>query len=137
MMTRASSKKTVGPEFWVGRLAAARAFKKAAQDAMLRAEPAADANPIISQIVLAAIAYLDCLTAKRANVINQQDHMAASKLLRDVLGAALPTAQETRFRRIVGSKDASQYGARAGSISQAQRLLTDLAEFANWVDGQI
>lgn len=137
MMTRTSSKKSVGPEFWVGRLAAARSFKRAAEDAIVLAEPSTDANPIISQIVLAAIAYLDCITAKRANIINQQDHMAASKLLRDVLGAALPAAQENRFRRIVGNKDASQYGARAASMSQAQRLLNDLVEFANWVDGQI
>ena len=137
MMTRLSSKKTVGPDYWQGRLGAARAFRRAAENAITLAESGADANPAISQIVLAAIAYADCLTAKRANVINQQDHMAASKLLRDVLGAALPAAQESRLRRMLGNKDASQYGARPATMAQAQRLLEDLKEFANWVDGQL
>jgi hypothetical protein len=137
MMTRTSSKKTVTPEYWQARLSSARAFRKAAEDAIVLAETGADANPVISQIVLSAIAYVDCLTAKRANVINQQDHSAASKLLRDILGAALPAAQENRLRRIVGNKDASQYGARPASMQQAQRLLEDLIEFANWVDGQL
>ncbi len=137
MMTRTSTKKAVAPDYWQGRLDAARAFRRAAENAMTLAESALDANPAISQTVLAAIAYADCVTAKRANVINQQEHMAASKLLRDVVGAALPAAQESRLRRILGNKDASQYGARPATLSQAQRLLEDLKEFANWVDGQM
>lgn len=137
MMTRTGSKKTVSPEYWRGRRDSARAFRKAAEDAIALAETGADANPAISQIVLAAIAYVDCLTAKRANLINQQDHSAATKLLRDVLGAALPAAQENRLRRIVGNKDASQYGARPATMLQAQRLLEDLTELANWVDDQL
>lgn len=137
MMTRTSTKKTVAADYWQGRLDAARAFRRAAENAITLAESGADANPAISQIVLAAIAYADCLTAKRAHVVNQQDHMAASKLLRDVIGAALPAAQENRLRRILGNKDASQYGARPATMAQAQRLLEDLKEFANWVDGQI
>ena len=71
-------------------------------------------------MVLAAIAYGECLTAKRANVINQQSHAAAPKLLRDVLGAALPTAQEYRYRRsILGHKDESQYGAQRDNHPRA------------------
>jgi hypothetical protein len=77
------------------------------------------------------------LTAKRARVINQQDHAAVPKLLRDVMGSALPTAKETRYRRILTHKDASQYGARRGSLGQAQRLLSDLNEFATWVEAQL
>lgn len=137
MMTRIGSRKSVDSEYWVGRLAVARAYRRAADEAMVLAEPGTDANPIISQIVIGAIAYADCVTAKRASVINQQDHMTALKLLREVMGAALPAAQENRFRRILGNKDASQYGARAGSTSQAQRLLGDLTEFATWVEGQL
>ena len=137
MMTRTSTKRAVSDDYWQGRLDSARAFKRAAENAIALAESAADANPVISQIVLAAIAYSDCLTAKRANVVNRQDHAAASKLLRDVLGAALPVAQENRLRRMLGNKDSSQYGARAASLPQAQRLLEDLEEFANWVDGQL
>lgn len=137
MMTRTSTKKTVSADYWLGRRTAAQDFRKAAEDAIALAETGANANPAISQIVLAAIAYGDCLTAKRANVINQQDHSAAPKLLRDVLGSTLPTAQETRYRRILGNKDAAQYGARQATIAQAQRLLEDLIEFANWIEGHI
>jgi hypothetical protein len=69
-MTRISTRKSVDVDYWRGRLEAARAFRKAAEDAIALAEPGANANPAISQMVLAAIAYGDCLTAKRANVIN-------------------------------------------------------------------
>jgi hypothetical protein len=107
-MARISTRKSVDVDYWRGRLEAARAFHKAAEDAITLAEPGSNANPAISQMVLAAIAYGDCLTARRANVINQQSHAAAPKLLRDVLGATLPTAQENRYRRILGHKDESQ-----------------------------
>lgn len=136
-MTRASARKPVDADYWRGRLDAARAYREAAEDAVALAEPGDNANPAISQIVLAAIAYGDCLTAWRAGVVNQQDHATASKLLRDVMGAALPVAQETRHRRILNNKDESQYGARRGSLGKAQRLLKDLDEFAAWVEAQL
>jgi hypothetical protein len=136
-VTRISTKKSVGADYWQGRLAAAQAFRKSAEDAMTLAEAGANMNPAISQMVLAAIAYGDALTAKRANVINQQDHAAAPKLLRDVLGSTLPGAQETRYRRILGNKDAAQYGARHAGRAQAQKLLEDLTEFATWVEDQL
>ena len=45
----------------------------------------ANANPIVSQIVNAAIAYTDVLTATFAGKVNQQDHSAARKALRAAL----------------------------------------------------
>ena len=136
-MTRTGARKSVASDFWRGRLDAARAYKESAEHSVTLARSGDNANPAISQIVLAAIAYGDCLTANRASVINHQDHAAAPKLLRDVMGAALPTAQETRYRRILAHKDESQYGARRGSLDQAQRLLKDLDEFAAWVEAQL
>lgn len=94
-------------------------------------------NPAISLIVLAAIAYGDALTARRASVVNQQDHAAAPRLLRDVLGSALPSAQENRYRRMLGHKDAAQYGIRHASQEQARKLLDDLTDFALWVEDQL
>ena len=137
MMARQTPRKSVPPDHWQGRLAQARAFKENATNGITLAEPGGNANPIISQVVLAAIAYGDCLTAKKANVVNQQDHATAVKLLRDVMGAALPTAQETRYRRILANKDAAQYGARPGSLTQAGQLLDDLETFAAWVEEQL
>lgn len=136
-MTRNSPRKTVAPLYWQGRRTQARAYLEAAQQAATLAQPGQNANPVISQIVLSAIAYGDCLTAKRANVINQQDHAAAPKLLRDVLREALPVAQEKRYRRILATKDESQYGARSAPLDYAQRLLAELEEFARWAEDQL
>ena len=131
-MTGKSPRKRVDALYWQGRLRTAKAFLESAQQAMLSAEHGQNGNPIISQIVLAVIAYGDCLTAKRALVINQQDHAAAPRLLRDVLQNALPEAQERRYRRILGFKDEVQYGAKAASMEEAARLLGDLEAFARW-----
>ena len=136
-MTGRSPRKRVDPLYWSGRLRVAKAYMDAAQQAMLLAEPGQNGNPIISQIVLAAIAYGDSLTARRASIINQQDHAAASRLLRDVLKNTLPDTQERRYRRILGFKDEVQYGTRAMSIEEAARLLADLESFARWAEDQL
>ncbi len=136
-MTRVGARKPVDPHFWMGRLTQARAYLESARQAVTLAEPGRSANPAISQMVLAAIAFGDCLTAKRAGVINQQDHAAASKLLRDVLRDTLPDAQEKRYRRLLATKDESQYGARSASLEHAQRLLDDLEALAVWAEGQL
>ena len=57
-MTRISSRKSVDADFWRGRLEAARAYKESAENAFTLAAPGADANPTISQIVLATIRYV-------------------------------------------------------------------------------
>lgn len=136
-MTGKSPRKQVDAFYWQGRWRAARAYLDAAQQALLLAQPEQNGNPIISQIVLAAIAYGDSLTAKRARVINQQDHAAAPRLLREVLRNALPDAQERRYRRVLGFKDEVQYGARAASVDEAGRLLADLEAFARWAEDQL
>ena len=133
-MTGKSPRKRVEALFWQGRLRSAKAYLEAAQQAVLLAEPGQHGNPIISQIVLAAIAYGDSLTAKRSLVINQQDHASAPRLLRDVLQNTLPDAQERRYRRILGFKDEAQYGARIASLEEARRLLAELESFACWAE---
>ena len=131
-MTRRSPRKQVDALYWQARLRAADEFLGAAQQALVLAEPGRNCNPIVSQIALAAIAYGDSLTAKRAQVINQQDHAVAPRLLRDVLRNNLPEAQERRYRRILGYKDEVQYGTKAVSKELASKLLEDLEEFARW-----
>lgn len=101
---------------------------------MTLADPGRSGNPIIRQIALAAIAYGDSLTAKRAQVINQQDHAAAPRLLRAVLQDTLPEDQERRYRRILGFKDEVQYGAKSARLEEAARLLADLEHFARWAE---
>jgi len=94
-------------------------------------------NPVMSQIVNAAIAFTDALTAKYIGRVNQRDHAAAVKALRDALGNRLPAAQETRLRRILGEKDEVQYGTRLKTSVEAERLLTQLEEFADWVEKEL
>jgi ABC-type enterochelin transport system ATPase subunit len=112
----------------------ARAFKKAAQDALDLADGGQNAAPILSHIVNAAIAYTDYITATRAGVVNSQDHAAATRLLREVLRQELPDAQEQCLRRILGMKDAAQYGARVISLEVARQRMQDIEKFAAWAE---
>lgn len=134
-MTGKSPRKKVDALHWQGRLRVAQAFLEAAQQAHRLATPGQDCNPIISQIVLATIAFGDSLTAKRAQVVNQHEHAQAPRLLRDVLGNLLPDGQERRYRRILSFKDEAQYGTRQALRDEATRLLADLEEFARWTEG--
>jgi len=135
-MTRIGSAKAADKNFAEGRLALARAYLKAARDEAALAEERGIGNPIISQIVHAAIGYADALTAKFAGRVNQQGHGGAVKMLRDALGNRLPKPQENRLRRILAEKDAAQYGARLKSKADAERLLTQLLDFAKWAESE-
>lgn len=131
-MTSKSSRKSVDAMYWQGRLRAARDHLRTAQNATVLCEPGQNASPVISLIVLAAIAYCDSLTGKRAQVVNQQDHALAPRLLRDVLRNTLPDAQERRLRRLLSFKDEAHYGARMAPLDEARRLLEELESFARW-----
>ena len=82
--------------------------------------------------ILAAIAYADAITAAYGGMVNQTDHRAATKLLRDTLGKTLPDAQERRFARLLGRKDEVSYGARPGRDDDASQTVEQLGEFATW-----
>jgi len=83
---------------------------------------------------MAAIAYGDAATAFLARVVNQQDHSTAARLLREVLGNALPAEHERAFQRLLGSKDAAQYGARPIRIQEVSSRLADLEKIAQFVE---
>jgi hypothetical protein len=135
-MTRTGSGKKVDREFARGRLENARAYLQSAQDAIELAEEKDNANPAMSQIVNAAIAYADALTALKISVKNQKDHRAVVKVLRDAFGNELPKAQENQLARILGIKDEVQYGAKRGRIADAKTLLGHLEKFADWAEQQ-
>jgi hypothetical protein len=115
----------------------ARAFLKAARDETTLADDGAIGNPIVSQVVNAAIAYVDAVTTARLGRVNQQDHAAIHKLLRDALGERLPDAQARRLRRILDEKDPAQYGARLLRKADAVRLLEELETFASWAETEL
>lgn len=136
-MTKKGPRKSVDPNFWQGRLTQGKAYRQAARDAATLAQPGDSGNPIISNTVLAAIAFCDALTAKLALIVNQSDHAAAPNLLREVLQKELPDAQQTSLRRIIGYKDAVQYGAKAYTVADAQKALDRLETFSVWVEDRL
>jgi hypothetical protein len=136
-MTRTGSSRHVADDFWRGRLASGRGFHEAARTLLTLAEPAQDSNPTIVQIVSAAIAYADAVTARRVGAVNQQDHRAAGALLRNAVGNRLPSSQLANLTDIVAQKDAASYGARAGTRAQAERLLERLDQFAAWAEDEL
>jgi hypothetical protein len=133
-VTRTGPGKPAGPEITAGRLDNACAFLAGAQAAVALAEPGANANPILVQVVSAAVAYGDALTARFGSRINQRDHAALPRALRATLGNRLPKAQERRLARILERKDEAQYGSRRGSLAEARSLLAELETFGAWVE---
>lgn len=136
-MTRQNTRRTVSQDFWTGRRQAGRDYLQAAEDALTLAETGANLAPAVSQMVLSAIAYGDAITAKRAQVVNSQDHAAAPRLLREVLGRQLPNRQHGHYRRLLDEKDLVQYGVRPVLRRHAEELLEGLREFAAWAEDQL
>lgn len=133
-MTRQTARKPVNREFAESRLRIARAFHKAARLEAASIQPGEIGNAAMSQIILAALAYADALSARYGGYVNQKDHAAAVQTLRDALGKRLPTAQETVLARILGRKDEVQYGIRLQSTDDARSLLDQLDRFATWAE---
>ncbi|RDL48394.1 hypothetical protein BLJAPNOD_04669 [Ensifer sp. M14] len=136
-MTRSGSSKSVDANHGASRLVIARGFLKSAEDQIAVAGSGTLGNPIVATIVNAAIAYTDALTATFANKVNQQDHAAAVKTLRSAIGNRFPKAQETRLVRLLGIKDQAQYGARILLLNDAELLLSQLKEYAKWVEAEM
>lgn len=136
-MTRQAPRKKVPPDLWEARRRAGRDFLKAAQDGLAIGDPGDSGAPVMSNVILAAIAYADALTAKRANVVNSEDHSAAPRLLRDVLRHALPAPQEKRFADTLKNKSVIQYGAKSFSRAEAENFLLNFENFAAWAEEQL
>lgn len=135
-MTRKGASRSVDPGFARGRLENARAYLAAAVDLLELTDPGSNTNPILSHEVTAAIGYADALTAKYGGSINQKDHAGIIRLLRDALGNRLPLKQARRLEAILAIKDEVQYGMRSGRHSEATRLVSELKEFAAWVEDE-
>lgn len=119
---------------WSGRLAQAREFHDSARSLVTLAA-SKSYNGAITLRVAAAIGYADAIAAKLKGVVNKQSHEAAPRLLREVLGNALPAKHEKFYRRLLGRKDEVNYGARSTAHEEAERLLAELDEFAAWAEG--
>ncbi|MER8776346.1 hypothetical protein [Mesorhizobium sp. M0977] len=80
-MTRRGATKAVETGFGEGRLRIARSYLKAARLEVAMSGTGDIGNPAMSQIVNAAIAYADALTARFAGKINRADHAAVVKTM--------------------------------------------------------
>jgi hypothetical protein len=136
-MTRKGPAKAVEKGFGDGRLRIARSYLKAARMEVAMAEKGDIGNPAMSQIVNAAIAYADALTARFAGKINRADHAAVARTLRDALGNRFPDTQASRLRSILDLKDEAQYGIRATSLRDAGTLLDKLEKFVQWAETEL
>jgi len=136
-MTRTNTAKRVPEDHWKGRLAKARGFLHVARTAVDYHEPRHDPDAYRANMVLAAIAYIDTLTAAIRKQVNQDDHQAAVKLLRAVMGNKLPNTIENKLRNIIGQKDQVEYGARVGRLEEARRMLEDIEAVADWAEQRI
>lgn len=136
-MTRTGSSKPVPSGHAIGRLRKAKGFDEMAHLGMEFVADIGDPDVIMANVILAAIAYADALTAEYSGQVNQKDHGSIVKLLRDVLGKELPDAQERRLSRLLERKDEMHYGARLGRSDEAARMVAQLDEFANWAKGQL
>ena len=132
-MTRTGSTKAADAAHALGRLRRAMASQEVAKlsvedgSVMLLGPDAVSSNAILS-----VIAYADALTAAYGGRVNQKDHGAVIKLLRDTLGSALPAAQERRLAKLIGRKDETQYGSKPGRAEEARQFVEALDVFAAW-----
>ncbi len=131
-MTRTGSAKRVDGAYAFGRLRKAMAFHEVALLAVENMARVRDPDVVTSNVILAAIAYTDAITAAYGGLVNQKDHAAATKLLRDILGKALPDAQERRLAKLLGRKDEVSYGSRIGRSEEAGQTIEQLDAFAIW-----
>lgn len=133
-MTGKGTRKSVKTGYSSDRLDRAREFRTAAHLVMDYAPPEQAGNAVILNVVEAAIAYADTLSAAFAGQINRQDHAAAAKTLRSSLGNLLPRDQENALRKILGYKDSAAYGAKSLRRSEAESLIGMLDHFADWAE---
>jgi len=117
-----------------GRLGKARAYKKAAFDGLTLLEDGGLADPILSNIVLAAVGYADAVTAKLSKEINQGDHGGVAQLLAKAAGSDFTPHERRRLERILKEKAEAQYGSRPGRKETAETLFADLEKFAGWAE---
>jgi hypothetical protein len=131
-MTKTGTSKAVDQAHAFGRLKKALAFHQAAILLLANINTVRDPDIVVANVILSAIAYTDALTAAYIGRINQKDHSAAVKLLRDALQNQLPSTQERRLSRLLGRKDETSYGVRTGRTEDAWQMVEHLDQFGDW-----
>jgi hypothetical protein len=88
----------------------------------------------MSQGINAAIAFADALTIRYSGTQNAGEHRNITLSLQRALGDRADTIQVGRLERIIGRKDATQYGHRRGTLDEATHLVEQCERFAEWAE---
>ena len=132
-MSRGDRRKVPVDE-WRGRRGAGRDFLAAAMALLDLADEGSNGNPIMSQAINAAIAFADALTIRFSGTQNAGEHANASRALERALGDRADATQVQRLARILGRKDAAQYGHRQSTLDEARHLVEQCERFAEWAE---
>ena len=119
---------------WRGRRDNGRAFLADARTLRDLADEGSNGIPIMSLVISAAIAFADALTIRFSGTKNAGEHANVTLTLRRALGDRADAAQVQRLGRIVGRKDATQYGHRQGTLEEARQLVEQCERFAEWAE---
>lgn len=86
--------------------------------------------------VHAGIAYADAVAIRRGGRKSaSQDHAAALKLLRDVLGNEFPVAMARTLQRLLSEKDRVEYQGFAVPMREAVAVFEAAERFGTWAEG--
>jgi len=122
---------------WKGRARNARDYLASAKNELELAEEGANGNPIMSLIVLSAIAFADALTIKYGGIQNTRDHAVIVKTMKRALGNQVDQEQLKRLGHIVTKKPAAQYDFRISTIEEARSLFAQLIRFSRWAETEL
>ena len=132
-MSRGGQRKVPVDE-WRGRRDNGRDFLASAKASRDLADEGSNGNPIMSQAISAAIAFADALTIRFSGTQNAGEHRNVTHVLQRALGRRADAAQMQRLARIIGRKDAAQYGHRRSTLGEARHLVEDCERFAEWAE---
>jgi hypothetical protein len=122
---------------WSGRRGNARAFLKAALDLLALANEGDNGNPIMSQALLAVIAYSDALTIKIAGIKNAQDHTVLPATLSKTLQGRSDPKQIERLKRMISEKNSIQYDQVTTTLHEARTYVQQAQRFAQWAEAKL
>jgi hypothetical protein len=133
-VTRGGQRKKVPIQEWRGRRDNGRAFLASAKALRDLADEGSNGNPIMSHAISAAIAFADALTIRFSGTQNVGEHANVTLALGRALGDRADAAQVRRLGRILGRKDAVQYGHRQSALEEARELVEQCERFAEWAE---
>lgn len=132
-MAKRTTKKNVDHELWRARLDKAILFQRQAQNNYDLLDEAADATGVLSDVILAAIAFGDALTIKALGQTNKDNHTNLPALIRQSLGNRASASQITILTKLLTLKSEVQYGHKRIPVNRAKQSLENLEKFSIWV----